>query len=112
MQSKDGNWRIIDDFDLSSRFDRCSVTGLTKRAGDVGVFRPLIGHVDQEGYFDLSQYAVEKAAELLGWRPPEQVRALESKIVDLEKEVDRASKAAWDAATNALKLARPTRAKP
>ncbi len=65
-------WVLVPEYDLQSREFICSVTGTAKRPDDVGVFRPALppGYVDDEGYIDISQYAIEQAAELLGWERP------------------------------------------
>lgn len=64
-------WLVIPDYDLQSRNHRCSVSGLPKRQDDVGVFRPKLadGYIDEEGFADISQAAIEEAATLLGWVP-------------------------------------------
>jgi len=78
-----GAWLIIPDFDLQSRFvGTCSVTNLPKRDSDVGVFRPYFdtAYVDEEGYFDITQVAIEEAASMLGWASPDEVAALKEEL--------------------------------
>lgn len=68
-------WMVIPNYDLESRNSSCSVSGLPVRDGDVGVFRPILpaGFEPEIGFLDVSQSAIEEAARLLGWIPPEEV---------------------------------------
>lgn len=71
-------WYIIPDFTFESAYPgNCTVTGLPRRDGDVGVFRPLAdnGIIEGEGYIDIAQIAVEDAARLLGWKSADEVEA-------------------------------------
>lgn len=105
-RSADGTtWQIIPDFDATSRFDICSVTGRRKRDEDVGVFRPMIGMIDYEGFFDICQYGAEQLAQLLGWSSPEQVEELKNRINDLETEIETVRKDAFKRAENAVRMA-------
>ena len=72
-----GLWFIVPDFDLGGRDMKCSVSGFSKRTTDVGVFRPALDYafIEGEGTFDISQAAIEDAAQLLGWISPEQQEA-------------------------------------
>lgn len=104
--SPDGFWLIEPDFDgSSSRQDTCSVTGQRKRATDVGVFRPTHGLIDYEGYFDLSQYAIEQAARMLDWIPPEDYAALNDRIAELEEEIERTRSETFKKAADAVRMA-------
>lgn len=103
--SVDGYWVVVPDFDAASRQDSCSVSGMRKRKKDVGVFRPIQTVIDFEGYFDISQYAVEQAARMLDWKSPEEVAALEQRITDLEGELEMSRAEAFKAAANAVKMA-------
>ena len=78
-----GAWLIIPDFNLESRSTgTCSVTNLPKRPGDVGVFRPYFdtAYIDEEGYYDITQVAIEEAASMLGWVPPSVAADLRAEI--------------------------------
>jgi hypothetical protein len=70
-------WHVIDNYDMQSRHQHCSITGLPKRDSDLGVFRPstVLSYVDLEGSYDISQIAVEEAARLLGWAPRAEIDA-------------------------------------
>lgn len=104
--SPDGTWQIIPNYDQHSRIDHCSVTGMRLREGsEVGVFRPIRAHIDFEGYFDMSQYAVEQAARMIDWHPPEDLQALRDEIAALKDEVEGARKAAFKKAADAVKMA-------
>lgn len=95
-----GTWIIVPDYDLSSRQTACSLTNTPKRPGDVGVFRPAlpVGFVVEEGYFDVSQLAIEEGARILGWRSPEEVRA------ERDKYLERANQANLKSAQRARRI--------
>jgi hypothetical protein len=103
--SPDGYWAVIPDYDAQSRTDNCSVSGLRVREGEIGVFRPLRPYIEHEGYFDISQYAIEQAARLIDWAPPADVEALRKRVAELEETQDRLVRDTWKAATNAVKMA-------
>jgi hypothetical protein len=104
--SEDGHWVIVSDFDaVTGRQDSCSVSGMRKRDTDIGVFRPIHTLIEWEGYFDISQYAIEKAAELIGWASPETVASLQQRISELETSIEGARKDAFKKAQDAVKMA-------
>lgn len=104
--SPDGFWIIEPDFNgSSSRQDSCSVSGQRKRDSDVGVFRPTHGLIDYEGYFDLSQYAIEQAASMLGWISPEDYQALNDRIAELEENLENSRAEAFKKAADAVRMA-------
>lgn len=75
-------WFVLDDFEpLQSRDTVCAVTGLPRRPTDK-VFRPVSDHayIEGEGSFDIGQLAIEDAARLLRWLPPEEVEAELAKL--------------------------------
>lgn len=104
--SPDGYWAIIPDYDAQSRKDHCSVSGLRLREGiEYGVFRPVRGYVEFEGSFDISQYAIEQAARMIDWIPPEDYEALKARITALEEECESVRRETWEKATNVVKMA-------
>lgn len=106
FSSPDGYWAIIPDYDAQSRKDHCSVSGLRVREGiEYGVFRPIRGYIEQEGSFDISQYAIEQAARMIDWVPPEDVAALHERIRVLEEEQERVRADTWKKAADAIKMA-------
>lgn len=107
LNSEDGFWTVIEDFDpTTSRANYCSVSGLPKRETDVGVFRPIVnGQIAFEGYFDISQYAVEQAARLLEWLSPEEAGSLRERIAVLEEQIETVRKEAFKKAQDAVKMA-------
>ena len=104
--SPDGAWIIEPDFDgASSRQDTCSVTGQRKRASDVGVFRPVHGFIEYEGNFDISQLAIETAAWMIDWIPPQDYQALKDRITELEGELEMSRAEAFKKAADAVRMA-------
>ena len=79
-----GTWIIVPQYDMASRVPNCSLTGTTKRPGDIGVFRPAlpIGWINLEGSFDVSQLAIEEAARILGCSSPEEVADGQAKLTE------------------------------
>lgn len=72
-----GVWTLYPNYDITSRQTSCSVTNTIKRPTDLGIFRPALpgAYVEEEGFYDISQLAIEEAAHMIGWRSPEEVEA-------------------------------------
>lgn len=80
-------WEDRDGFDHNSRELTCSVTGIPYKGK---VYRGP--NIDQEGYFDISQYAAEDLARHIGWVAPETAAALEAALATAVAERDAYAK--------------------
>lgn len=76
----DSTWVEIPGYDASSRANHCSVNG-TNRKGD-RVFRGP--QIDFEGFFDVSELALEQGARLIGWIPPEEFEAMREESIEVD----------------------------
>lgn len=79
-------WTEISGYDLHTRDGADSVTGIT-RPGD-RIFRGPV--IENEGYFDISEYTAEQLAIGLGWCPPSQVENLAGEIATLQESLNQA----------------------
>jgi hypothetical protein len=109
--STDGHWFLIPRFDLRTVRGRCAVSSLDMRPGDYGVFRSHGLFDEFEGHYDISQYAIEQAARMIGYRSPEEVEALKDQVADLEVRLAAAQAAAFKKAGDAVKMAAARAAK-
>ena len=85
-------WTEISGYDLHTRDGADSVTGIT-RPGD-RIFRGPV--IENEGYFDISEYTAEQLALGLGWCPPSQVEYLAQEVKILEEKLADALSAQAD----------------
>jgi hypothetical protein len=104
-ETRDGNWRVINNFDHQSRSPYSSASGQTKRPADPGIIRSMRGYIEQEGHFDITYYDAEQLAQLLGWAPPEKLHELLDRIAELEVEAELVRSVTWKKAQDAVRMA-------
>ncbi|MEE9125348.1 MAG: hypothetical protein V3U14_12795 [candidate division NC10 bacterium] len=81
-------WSRINNFDLGSARMECYVSGLPKRDGEDFIIRGP--HIDMEGFFDISLYAAEQLAKLIGWVPPDEADEAKNKMRAAQGELHEA----------------------
>lgn len=105
FETRDGNWRIIPNFDHQSRFPFSSASGQTKRDGDPGIIRSMRGYIEQEGHFDITIYDAEQLAKLIGFISPAEAEELRERIAVLETKAELVRSVTWKKAADAIAAA-------